>query len=235
MHELEYALMLDARKNAFELPDFNSMMMSLEAPEDDCKSQQSDKSVSIHRIPRTNAQVILQYSMQWLHNILGTAGSRIKYPHGVIDSVRKQLVARGISDFKSVNIKIIRECLKSAKLSKYNSASSYIIMELKQKMPLQLIDNEYELLVDMMKRAIHQYSLLDSSNFKTTAYSPYLILKCGQLTLNQTQLHKLMKLIHLQSEQVIKSNDRTWFLICEKLKTNFIPTDVTAIKKIACK
>ena len=236
LHELEYAMSHAARQNAFPMPDFQSTLELLWNPTsiDDTSSQVSDKSISIERIPRTNAQVILQYSMQWLHDILGTAGSRIKYPHSVIDAVRQQLLARGIKSYDTINIKIIRECLKSAKLSKYNSASSYIIMELKQQVPLQLVGDEYDLLVDLMKRAIHQYSMLDHDSVKTNAYSPYLILKCGQLVLNESQLNKLIKLIHLQSDQVVKSN-KTWFLICEKLKVNFIPTDILAIKKIANK
>lgn len=163
----------------------------------------------------------------WLDRIQAKENTEI--PPEVIDSIKK-CIKRDDFYLEQLNCPIIRQYLKTLRLTNYNDHVPLILKIITGKEPAQLKENELKIVYIYFSRVIQIYNRTKPNNKPNCPYHPFFIYKILEQILKTPEQVKrkknILSCIHLQSRETLIENDILWKTICYEIKEfEYIPTD----------
>jgi hypothetical protein len=184
------------------------------------------------QVPKGAGHESIAYATSWWYRILGRDGKVVYDRDLILSKVKKELLARGITNKRSLNCDVMRECLAAQNLSTYNYAISYIIRDLTGKCIVDITDEEDKLIIDILSKVVHYYRLICAADKSNNPYCAYFILKIvEQLITDEARRAQIIRLIHVQESHTTKRNDQTWEKIAPLVGLKPCVTNITQYKK----
>ena len=167
------------------------------------------------------------HSYKWL--MQSQARENFEFPDGktkgnkgrnVKTEILKQFLIDSIYDKRQVNCAIMRKCLKTLELTEFNSHIPLLIKETTGKIPFQLSQIEFDLVIDRIVKILEIIGELDDGN---SPYHPFLLLKIIEQELpEKNRLDKYRKAniilyFHIQTENTLKEKDHLWATVSEHM------------------
>ena len=156
------------------------------------------------------------HTLKWL--MQSQARENFDFPDGVIVRIKKQFQVESIYDIRQVNCGTMRGCLKALGMTEYNTHIPLLIKATTGKMPLQLTQLEFDLII---KDAVQILEIIEELEDGNSPYHPYLLMKIVEQRLpEKTRLEKyrkanIMLYFHIQTENTLKEKDVLWKIVCE--------------------
>ena len=165
------------------------------------------------------------HTLKWL--MQSQARENFDFPDGsdptkrnVKVEILRQFQIDSITDKRQVNCAIMRRCLKTLELTEYNSHIPLLIKETTGKMPFQLSQQEFDIIIDDAVQILEIIGELEDGN---SPYHPFLLLKIIEQRLHErTRLDKYRKAnivlyFHIQTENTLKEKDQLWAIVCDHM------------------
>jgi hypothetical protein len=156
------------------------------------------------------------HTLKWL--MQSQARENFDFPDGIIIRVKKQFQVESIYDIRQVNCGTMRKCLKALGMTEYNTHIPLLIKATTGKMPFQLTQLEFDLII---KDAVQILEIIEELEDGNSPYHPYLLMKIVEQRLpEKTRLEKyrkanIMLYFHIQTENTLKEKDVLWKIVCE--------------------
>ena len=159
----------------------------------------------------------IKHFRRWIYLILGESPTAL-IPDKIINKCRENILSFPLSS-RCIKLQInsIRKTLKNMKQSNLNKHTTFIWSMATGK-PIPTVDGSFshksELIflkvVNALKKLPHK-----------KIYYPYYIFKIWDLILTDKSI---LSFIHLQSDAVVKKNDKLWEKICKEINIEYKPT-----------
>lgn len=165
----------------------------------------------------------IKHAKIWLDRI--QAKESIDIPISIINEIKVCIRNKNIS-IDIINCELIRQYLKDTSNSSYYNNAALIMKIITGKEPIQLTDNEIQLVYMYFSRAIQIFQKNNEYNDSNCPYHPYFIYKIiEQIVVNPERRKSILSCIHLQSRETLIKHDNEWTKICADIpEFKFIPT-----------
>jgi len=170
-----------------------------------------------------------KHCMKWLENIQAIETDEL--PEKVLTEVRAAMRSSRIRP-TMLTFPLVRELLHQTSNTKYNSHASLLMKCLTGVSPPILTHDERETVLNHFRRiSVCFAQMKKGKKKKNTNYIPYFIYKILEIMLrdspaNRTRRDALLSCIHLQRQDTLINNDKTWQQICARLNFPYRPTRV---------
>ena len=164
----------------------------------------------------------------WVDRIQARENTEI--PEPIIKDIKKCITNDRIKVKEQITCSQIRIYLQKTHNSKYNEHIPLIRKIITGITPVQLTDDELQLIYFYFDMIIHIFDEIKPQGKSNCPYHPYFIYKIIEQILtketDRIRRYSILSCIHLQSRETLISNDLIWHPICKRIpEFIYIPTD----------